>query len=135
MSEDVLSLEYFRETLKNWNREELEIRCYELCKEKRATDIVNEIKSERIQKLMRRLEKRQEKVDKLERENKIIKKYLQLIIDLGFDYDGFNESEDLKKLIDELVRYAVLGRDVNDKEIMYVNDNDKYNILMEKIND
>lgn len=138
-----------------------------LNKELEGKDILIKIKTERIQKLMRRLEKRQEKVDKLEREklelfntsieqvikirdskdeeieklereNKIMKKYLQLIIDLGFDYDGFNESEDLKKLIDELVRYAVLGRDVNDKEVMYVKDLDdkgRYNILMEKINE
>ena len=30
----------------------------------------------------------------------------QLIRDIGFDYDGFNESESLKILIDELVKYA-----------------------------
>ena len=28
------------------------------------------------------------------------------IIDYGFDYDGFNKEEDLKKLIDMLVDYA-----------------------------
>ena len=28
------------------------------------------------------------------------------IIDYGFDYDGFNNKEDLKKLIDMLVDYA-----------------------------
>ena len=28
------------------------------------------------------------------------------IIDYGFDYDGFNNVEDLKKLIDMLVDYA-----------------------------
>lgn len=31
---------------------------------------------------------------------------LQLIIDIGFDYDGYNSPEKLKKLIDELVKYA-----------------------------
>ena len=30
----------------------------------------------------------------------------QLIRDIGFDYDGFNDSESLKILIDELVKYA-----------------------------
>ena len=31
---------------------------------------------------------------------------IQLIIDLGFDYDGLNKVESLKDLIDELVAYA-----------------------------
>lgn len=40
--------------------------------------------------------------------NKIneIKENNQRIIDYGFDYDGFNNVEDLKKLIDMLVDYA-----------------------------
>ena len=35
-----------------------------------------------------------------------IKENNQRIIDYGFDYDGFNNVEDLKKLIDMLVDYA-----------------------------
>lgn len=31
---------------------------------------------------------------------------IQNIIDIGFDYDGFKSSKDLKELIDELVGYA-----------------------------
>lgn len=70
----------------------------------------------------------------MERQVDIMKKYFQLIIDLGYDYDGFNESEDLKKLIDELVRYAHLGIECNDTEPIYVNkDEDSLNILLEKI--
>ena len=35
-----------------------------------------------------------------------IKKNNQRIIDYGFDYDGYDSPEELKKLIDELVKYA-----------------------------
>lgn len=42
----------------------------------------------------------------LERQIKIKDKYCQLIINLGFDYDGFNTVDSLKGLIDELVSYA-----------------------------
>lgn len=31
---------------------------------------------------------------------------ITMVVDLGFDYDGFEKSEDLKELIDELVEYA-----------------------------
>lgn len=31
---------------------------------------------------------------------------LTMIIDIGFDYDGFKKAKDLKELIDELVDYA-----------------------------
>lgn len=37
---------------------------------------------------------------------------IQYIKDLGFDYDGFNNVEDLKKLIDELVRIAKQSIDI-----------------------
>ena len=36
----------------------------------------------------------------------MIKNNNKRIIDYGFDYDGFNNVEDLKKLIDMLVDYA-----------------------------
>lgn len=44
----------------------------------------------------------QKKKDKL----KQVFESITMIIDLGFDYDGFEKSEDLKELIDELVSYA-----------------------------
>jgi hypothetical protein len=44
-----------------------------------------------------------------ERIDKAIDK-IQYIIDYGFDYDGFNNVEDLKGLIDMLVQYAVESR-------------------------
>lgn len=34
---------------------------------------------------------------------------LQMIIDIGFDYDGYSKAEHLKELIDELVDYARRG--------------------------
>lgn len=37
---------------------------------------------------------------------------LQLLIDIGFDYDGFNESDSLKTLIDELVGYAKESKNI-----------------------
>lgn len=38
-------------------------------------------------------------------------KWCQLIADIGYDYDGFNQVESLKALIDELVQYALYSRD------------------------
>lgn len=70
---------------------------------------------------------------KLKREINIKNKYAELIVDLAFDYDGFNTVESLKYLIDELSDIAKLIIDSNDKEVMYINGNDKYNILHEKI--
>lgn len=70
----------------------------------------------------------------LERKLKIKDKYLQLIIDLGFDYDDFNNSESLKLLIDELVRYANLGLSSNDTESMAIDENRReFNILGEEL--
>lgn len=63
----------------------------------------------------------------------IMEKYLELIADLGYDYDGLNSVESLKGLIDELVRYANLGRVCNTTEPIYENGGKKYNILMEEI--
>lgn len=59
----------------------------------------------------------------------IMEKYLELIIQLGYDYDGLNTVESLKSLIDELVRYAKLGITKNLTEPIYENEKSKYNIL------
>ena len=37
---------------------------------------------------------------------------LQLLIDIGFDYDGFNQADSLKTLIDESVGYAKESRKI-----------------------
>lgn len=59
----------------------------------------------------------------------IMEKYLELIIQLGYDYDGLNTVESLKSLIDELVKYAKLGITKNLTETIYENEKGKYNIL------
>ena len=63
----------------------------------------------------------------------IMEKYLELIADLGYDYDGLDKAESLKALIDELVRLAKLGRVCNTTEPIYENGGKKYNILLEEI--
>lgn len=70
----------------------------------------------------------------LQRLIKIKNNYAQLIVDLGFDYDGLNNKNDLKKLIDELVNYAKDIINNNDKKAIYIDGNNKkYNILHEEI--
>lgn len=70
----------------------------------------------------------------LERQIKIKDKYCQLIINLGFDYDGFNTVDSLKGLIDELVSYARKAIECDDKEVIYVNGKgERDNILGEPI--
>lgn len=59
----------------------------------------------------------------------IMEKYLELICDLGYDYDGCNTIESLKELVDELVHFASLGRVCCINEPIYINGNKKYNIL------
>ena len=63
----------------------------------------------------------------------IMEKYLELITDLAFDYDGCNTTESLKGLIDELDRLACLGRACNVTETIYVNNNKAYNILHQEL--
>lgn len=71
--------------------------------------------------------------DKLERQIKIKNKYFQMIIDYGFDYDGFNNVSDLKQLIDDIVDFSRAGLDCNDKKVVYINSKGKYNILDEEL--
>lgn len=70
----------------------------------------------------------------LERQIEIKNKYLVLMVDLAYDYDGFNTIEGLKGLIDELRKYASYALDNNDKIPIYIDGNgDNFNILHEKI--
>ena len=57
------------------------------------------------QLLLQELDKYKQVLDKIKENN-------QLIIDLGFDYDGFNNVDDLKDLIDELVDRAVKNKEL-----------------------
>lgn len=55
---------------------------------------------------------------KLKQRGKVIDEAIdkiQLLIDIGFDYDGFNQVDSLKTLIDELVRYARESRNILQK--------------------
>lgn len=45
--------------------------------------------------------------------------YLQMIVDLAFDYDGNETAEELKYLIDEISAYAKLALENDDKEPIY----------------
>ena len=72
----------------------------------------------------------------LDEQIKLKNAYCQLIVDLGFDYDGYNSIESLKSLIDELVGYAQKAIDNDDKTAIYVDeDGHEQNILLEDIKD
>lgn len=72
----------------------------------------------------------------LDEQIKLKNAYCQLIVDLGFDYDGYNSVESLKSLIDELVGYAQKAIDNDDKTAIYVDeDGHEQNILLEDIKD
>lgn len=78
--------------------------------------------------------KQEEEIEKLTRQIEIMKKYFQLIIDIGYDYDGYRKAENLMELIDELVEYAYEGKVADDHTChMIDSDENKYNILGEKI--
>ena len=79
------------------------------------------------------IELQEKEIDKLNNIIKIMEKYFELIVDLGYDYDGFNTVESLKTLIDELCRYAGLGRVYNTTEPIFINNDKKYNILNEEL--
>lgn len=74
-----------------------------------------------------------EESKQLEERIEIMENYFELISDLGYDYDGFNTVENLKSLIDELVKYANLGRVCNTTEPIYINGNKQYNISHKEI--
>lgn len=68
------------------------------------------------------------------RQIEIMERYFELICDIGYDYDGYNKADNLKKVIDNLVHYASLGRVANDTEIIYTDGKGiNENILFEKI--
>ncbi len=71
---------------------------------------------------------------KKDRSIEIMEHYLELIYDLGYDYDGCNDVEDLKGLIGEMCRLASLGRARNVTEPIFVDSKGmKANILGEII--
>lgn len=74
------------------------------------------------------------KLEDLQREIAIKNEYLSLILDLIYDYDGFNTVEGLKGLIDEIKSYAHMAIDKDTKTPFYRDgDGNDLNILQEKI--
>lgn len=72
--------------------------------------------------------------NKEKKKNKIKDEYLKLICDLGFDYDGYEESESLKELIDELVDLAKKAIKNDDKSVVYTGGDElEFNILRERL--
>lgn len=82
--------------------------------------------------IMKFLDERDELVKKV----KIKDAYLQLIIDLAYGYDGFNDVDGLKGLIEELSEYAKMALKNDDKTPFYIGSNEEnFNILDETIKD
>jgi len=78
--------------------------------------------------------KQKEEIAKLKRQIEIKDNYLDLIYCIGYDYDGYEKAESLKELIDELVDYAIRGKNNDDKTVMFEGSkNSKFNILHERI--
>lgn len=75
--------------------------------------------------------------NQLERENRIMRKYFQLILDIGYDYDGYRTAENLMKLIDEIMELAEQGLAADDKKVHYsdLSSDKNFNILLEEIKD
>ena len=79
-------------------------------------------------------------IDELRLENEelkqqiiIMEKYFELINNISFDYDGYNDVTGLKGVIDELNRLANLGRVCNTTESIYESKGVKFNILLQKL--
>ena len=80
----------------------------------------------------------QAEIESLKRQIDIKNEYLNTIYAIGFDYDGFEESESLMQLIDSLVDFAKRAVKNDDKYAMYegygTNNSTKYyNILHEEV--
>ena len=74
-------------------------------------------------------------LEELERCLQIKNEYLKLIVDIGYDYDGYeNNNEGLRAIIDELVGYAKKALKNDTKYVAYLGANgNEYNILKEII--
>ena len=73
-------------------------------------------------------------IEKIERQNEIKDAYLDIIYDIGVDYDGCNTIKSLKELIDEFMKWAKFAIENNDTECMFIGANDKeFNILHEEL--
>lgn len=69
----------------------------------------------------------------LDRKIQIKDKYLDLIIAIGYDYDGFSKAENLKGLIDELVRFAGMALNNDDKTPIAIDSNERQLNILDEI--
>lgn len=92
-----------------------------------------EVGEEQYNDLVEEKEKLEQENQELKKTIEIMGKYFELIIDFGFDYDGLNDIQSLKSLIDEIVRFARLGRVANITEPIFSNGQDNFNVLGERI--
>ena len=100
---------------------------------KKLKEKIQELKADYGNKAQVERDLLQQELDKINSQVIIMEKYLELISDLGYDYDGCNNIESLKGLVDELVHFASLGRVCCINEPIYINGNKKYNILGEEL--
>lgn len=70
-----------------------------------------------------------------ERQIKIKDAYLKMIVDIGCDYDGYNDVKNLKNIIDEIVDLAAKGIKCDDKTPFYSSTSleKKMNIIFEEL--
>lgn len=88
----------------------------------------------RVKALLNENEEKGKEIKRLKQSIVILENYLELIHDLGYDYDGLKYEYELKGLIDEMVRFASLGRAYNTTEEIYVDGKGKsFNILGEEL--
>ena len=99
--------------------------------------IAQKLKIENVDKsiitLLKIVKNLQQENKQLKRDKNIMQNYLQLIKDIGYDYDGYNDVKNLKELIDELCKYALCGIKLDDKKIISSSCEKYYNILGEEI--
>lgn len=86
-----------------------------------------------IYDLLKRVDELIKEIEELERKIKIKDEWCKMIYMIGCDYDGYNDVENLKKIIDELVNYANNARSNDDTSVVYEGTDGKTNILDEPI--
>ena len=98
-----------------------------------SIELNTEYATSQLQRLCNEIDDLQDENKKLKRENEIMRAYLRMILDIGYDYDGCRKAKSLMELIDELLELAQDALDVNDEKIHYTNLDKNYNILLEEI--
>lgn len=95
--------------------------------------IVQQLPKEDIEAIQGYVEMIEEENQELKKQIIIMEKYFELINNISFDYDGYNDVTGLKGVIDELNRFSNLGRVCNTTEPIYESKGVKFNILLQKL--